>query len=109
MTASYVLQVGDTVICAGIAPMAVPSGGAHARYMEIHLPFTFTETPAVTATPRAVSGPASTGTVLGIWSVIVNINPNDTQIVIHAANVSELGAAIDGDFVCDYTVVGTVK
>ena len=110
MATPNIVQLESTVICSGIAPMVVPSGGAHVRSTEIRLPLNFTDTPAVTATPRAVTGLATTGTVFGIWSVIVNdLSPGDTQIVIHAANVSNVGAAIKGDCVCDYVIVGTVK
>lgn len=111
MIGPNIVQLENTVVCSGIASMTAPSGGAHVRSTGIWLPLTFVDTPAVTATVRAVTGPATAGVVFGIWSVEVEdqSNPGNTQVVIHAANVSSEGGPIDGDFVCDYVIVGNVK
>ena len=107
MVGPHVLQINDTVIYSGIAEMGIPSGGAHVRAMGLRLPVSFLEPPAVTATVRAITGPATVGVVYGIWSVeVTEISPGDTQVVIHAANVSQEGHPHDGDFLCDYVIIG---
>lgn len=105
-----ILQVEDTVICFGVADMVTPSGGAHVRSTEIRIPFAFVDTPAVTATVRAVTGTAVAGVVFGVWSVEVNtLSADSSQVAIHAANVSDEGVPHEGDFVCDYVIVGKAK
>ncbi len=110
MVGPNVLHIDNTDVYSGIMDMYVPPGGAHVRAAGLRLPVTFSDTPTVTATVRAVTGPATVGVVFGIWSVeVTEIAPGDTQVVIHAANVSQEGVPHEGDFVCDYVIVGTVK
>ena len=102
-----ILQVQDTLICAGIAEMWVPEGGAHVRAVDIRIPTRFAGRPTVTATVHALTGPASAGVAFGVYSIKVNeLGPAETQIAIEAANVSREGAESDSDFVCHFVVVG---
>ena len=110
MVGRHLVQLGDTIIYFGIVKMYIPPGGAHVRAAGLRLPVSFSETPSVVGTVRALTGPATVGVVYGIWSVeVAEISPGDTQVVVHAANVSQEGVPHEGDFVCDYVIVGKVK
>jgi hypothetical protein len=100
-----ILRVEDTLICAGIEPMIIPTGGAHVRSAEIRIPAKFAGLPTVTGTVHATTGPGVVGTVFGIFSIKVNDLGTQTQVAIQAAN-AQGGVAIEGDFVCNYLVIG---
>jgi hypothetical protein len=106
-TPSTVLRISDALICSGIARMAIPEGGAHVRAAEIRIPAHFAGRPAVTATVHAVTGPGGVGTVFGVFNIKVNRLGDQTQVVIQATNVQK-GLAVEGEFACDYVVVGNV-
>jgi hypothetical protein len=85
--------------------MLIPQGGAHVRAAEIRIPAHFSGQPAVTATVRAITDPAAAGSVFGIFNIKVNRLGTETQVVIQATNVHS-GQAVQGDFVCDYVIIG---
>lgn len=99
------LRIEDALICSGIEPMIVPQGGAHVRAAEIRIPAKIAGQPSVTATVHATTDPAAAGTVFGIFSIKVNRLGDQTQVVIQATNVQK-GVPVEGDFVCDYVVIG---
>jgi hypothetical protein len=99
---------GNTILAAGNERMVIPEGGAHVRVAAVQIPMHFTERPAVTATVTARSGPGVVGTIFGIFNIkVVELNQNATQVVIQATNVNK-GQPIEGEFGCDYTIVGDV-
>jgi len=106
------LRVEDVLICSGIEPMAIPQGGAHVRAAEIRIPAKFAGQPTVTATVHPTTGPAGAGTVFGIFSIKVNRLGDQTQVVtqvvIQATNVQK-GVPVQGDFVCEYVVIGKAE
>jgi hypothetical protein len=67
--------------------MVTPQGGAHVRAAEIRIPAHFTGQPTVTATVHAITAPASTGSVFGIFSITVKRLGTETQVVIQGTNV----------------------
>lgn len=81
--------------------MAIPSGGAHVRAIEIRLDQLFRDRPAVVATIHS----NSPGNTFAIWSVEYNVLGSQTQIVIHATN-TEVGIPLDFEFWCEYMVMG---
>lgn len=95
------VRIGDTLICAGTAPMIIPQGGAHVRQVEIRLP-KFSSKPTVTATLYSTESP---GNVFGIFSIKINDLGNQTQIGITASNV-ETGFAVPFAYFCNYIVIG---
>jgi hypothetical protein len=95
------VRIGDTLICAGTAPMVIPQGGAHVRQVEIRLP-KFSLKPTVTATLYSTESP---GNVFGIFSIKINDLGNQTQIAITASNV-ETGFAVPFAYFCNYIVIG---
>ncbi|MBW4456484.1 MAG: hypothetical protein KME55_29445 [Nostoc indistinguendum CM1-VF10] len=95
------VRIGDTLICAGTAPMIIPQGGAHVRQVEIRLP-KFSPKPTVTATIYSTESP---GNVFGIFSIKINDLGNQTQIGITATNV-ERGFAVPYAYFCNYIVIG---
>jgi uncharacterized protein (DUF2345 family) len=101
------LRIRDALICSGIKRMLIPQGGAHVRAAEIRIPAHFAGRPTVTATVHAVTGPGGVGTVFGVFSIKVNRLGEQTQVVIQATNVLK-GLAVEGDFACDYVVIGNV-
>lgn len=103
---SVLLRVEDALICSGIEPMIVPSGGAHVRAAEIRVPAKFAGVPTVTATVRPTSGAPGAGTVFGIFSIKVNELGAQTQVVIQATNVQKGVPVEGGNFVCDYLIIG---
>jgi hypothetical protein len=100
---------GDTVMAAGIERMAIPEGGAHVREAAIQVPLKFAERPTVTATVSPRSGPGIAGTVFGVFVIkVVPINGGlHTQVVVQATNVQK-GVPVEGEFGCDYVIVGKV-
>jgi len=107
-----ILQVEDALICSGIEPMSIPVGGAHVRAAEIRIPAKFAGRPTVTATVSPRTGPGGVGTVFGIFSIKVNDlgteTQPETQVVIQATNVQK-GVPVEGDFACDYVIIGKVE
>jgi hypothetical protein len=55
-----------------------------------------------------VSGPGVVGTVSGVFNMKVLADGGDTRVIIQATNV-QAGVAVDGDFACDYTVIGNLR
>ncbi len=102
---NVIVEVDGALICSGREPMIVPTGGAHVRAAEIRIPAQFESAPAVTATVHPTTGPGTVGTVFGIFSIKINELTNETQVVIQATNV-QAGVQIEGDFVCEYVIVG---
>jgi hypothetical protein len=78
------------------------------RAAEIRIPAKFAGQPTVTATVRATTDPAGAGTVFGIFSIKVNRLGDQTQVVIQATNVQK-AVPVQGDFVCDYVVIGKAE
>lgn len=96
----------STVLAAGDERMVIPEGGPHVRVAAIRVPVEFESRPTVTATVTARSGPGVVGTIFGIYAIKVNkIGENLTQVVIQATNTNK-GQEIEGDFGCDYVIVG---
>jgi hypothetical protein len=93
------------VLCAGVERMIIPEGGAHVRAAEIRVPLTFRGRPTVTGTCHARSGPGTTGATFVIFNIKVNALGAETQIVIQSTNTKS-GQPVQGDFDCDYVVVG---
>lgn len=92
---------GNTVIISGRAKMAIPSGGAHVRAVEVFLPERFKGRPTIVAT---LQSPDSTGNCFVIWNIGCNDLGGQTQIVIHASSME--GRANDFEFWCDYMIMG---
>jgi hypothetical protein len=106
-TPNTMLRIEGALVCAGVERMLIPQGGAHVRAAEIRIPGHFAGQPAVMATVHAVTGPGVVGTVFGVFSIKVNRLGEQTQVVIQATNVQK-GLAVEGDFACDYLVIGNV-
>jgi hypothetical protein len=106
---NVIVEVDGALICSGREPMIVPTGGAHVRAAEIRIPAQFESPPAVTATVHPTTGPGTVGAVFGVFSIKINrlgTPPQaETQVAIQATNV-QAGVPIEGDFVCDYVIVG---
>ena len=103
---NVVVEVDGALICSGSEPMIVPQGGPHVRAAEIRVPARFAAPPAVTATVHPTTGPGTVGAVFGIFSIKINELQGETQVVIQATNV-QAGVPIEGDFVCEYIIVGS--
>jgi hypothetical protein len=99
-----ILRVEDTLICAGIEPMIIPTAGAHVRSAEIRIPAKFAGRPTVTGTVHGTKDP-EVFALFGIYSIKVNEIGSQTQVAIQAGYVQK-GVAIEGDFVCHYIVIG---
>ncbi|HWM57410.1 MAG TPA: hypothetical protein VNO83_06220 [Pseudonocardia sp.] len=100
------LRLNGSAICAGVERMIVPQGGAHVRAAEIRIPAAFTQRPTVTATCHARSGPGTIGAVFGVFNIKVNrLSDDETQVAIQATNVQS-GVPVEGDFDCDYVIIG---
>jgi hypothetical protein len=102
------VEVEGALICSGSEPMVIPTGGAHVRAAEIRIPARFDPPPAVTATVHPTTGPGTIGAVFGVFSIKINelgTTQPETQVVIQATNV-QAGVRVEGDFVCEYVIVG---
>lgn len=75
---------------------------------EVRIPALFDGTPAVVATPHAVSGPGVVAAVFGVFNIKVVTDGGDTRVIIQATNVQS-GVPVDGEFACDYTVIGNLR
>lgn len=101
----------DMVLCSGIARMDTPVGGAHARSVGIRIPFTFSELPAVTGTVFVATGKVIAGTSFAIWHIDINLHPahydpNQAEIVVHAATISGQEVDVDAEVVFHYVIIG---
>jgi hypothetical protein len=104
---AVMLRVNGSAICSGVEPMQIPEGGSHVREALIRVPAKFLGRPAVVATTHPRTGDGIAGTVFGVFVIKVNEvpNTNETLIDIQATNVQK-GVAVEGDFDCNYTIIG---
>jgi hypothetical protein len=85
--------------------MVVPTGGPHVRAAGIQVPARFAAPPAVTATVHPTTGEGTIGAVFGVFSIKTTESETATHFAIQATNV-HAGVPIQGDFVCEYVIVG---
>ena len=107
---STTLSNGDTMFYARQL-MVIPQGGASCRQAEIFLPLMMiqsTDTPAGFCTPTIVATIDSLGegggTVMGIYSLVVQPLDGKTQIAVSAQTIG--GNEVDYDYFCNFTVIG---
>jgi hypothetical protein len=100
-----VMRLDGTVLCSGSEPMVIPGGAAHVRASEIRIPLQFAAPPTVTATVHPTTVPAVAGTVFGVSKITIEELGTETQVVIEATNV-QADVPVEGDFVCEYVIIG---
>lgn len=103
-----IVRVGDLVLCSGIAPTLIPTGGAHVRQVAIDLPMQFERRPTVTAVIHPREDPAAGGVAFAIYNITVVPLGTGTRIKVSATN-NAVGQPVDGLFECDYVVIGKVN
>jgi hypothetical protein len=109
---SALLSNGDTMFYARQL-MVIPEGGKSCREAGLILPpmiIQSTDTPAGFCTPTIVATIDSLGegggTVIGIYSLVVQPLEGTTQIALAAQTID--GAEVDYDYFCNFTVIGTL-
>ncbi|MBV8674582.1 MAG: hypothetical protein JOZ33_14210 [Acidobacteriaceae bacterium] len=109
---STTLSNGDVMFYARQL-MVIPQGGKSCRQAELLLPpllIQSTDMPAGFCTPTIVATIDSLGvgggTVMGIYSLVVQPSEGKTQIAVSAQIIG--GTEVDYEYFCNFRVIGTL-